>query len=244
MGAAAIVPSGVPLSCTATALSEISYSLVTVAPGAFARSHRLNSFRPAFNWARYDLTALLLKSIYFPFACAVRASRKKVEGSCRPPKAGTTRHLVEHSQSPWATASAKATSPVSRSSLASASVPNTRARLSSNSPSQRPTTAVARQLPITFTHVRPISINSSTPNMTATPIGPSPDGTNELSARSRMTNDARGTPATPFDVSINVNIIVICCPSDMCQPIVVSAACATNTDAIAKYNVDPVRLNE
>jgi hypothetical protein len=26
----------------------------------------LNSFRPAFNWARYDLTALLLKSIFLP----------------------------------------------------------------------------------------------------------------------------------------------------------------------------------
>src|SRR5436309_7753075 len=74
MGAAAIVPSGVPLSCTATALSEISYSLVTVAPGAFARSHRLNSFRPAFNWARYDLTALLLKSIFLPRGGLVRGS--------------------------------------------------------------------------------------------------------------------------------------------------------------------------
>src|SRR5262249_30849912 len=30
--------------------------------------HRFNSFRPAFNWARYDLTALLLKSIFLPCA--------------------------------------------------------------------------------------------------------------------------------------------------------------------------------
>ena len=30
----------------------------------------------------------------------------------------------------------------------------------------------------------------------------------------------------------------------MCHPIVVSAAWATNTDAIARYKVDPVRLNE
>ena len=59
-----------------------------------------------------------------------------------------------------------------------------------------------------------------------------------------MTSDARGTPATPFEVSINVNIIVICWPNDMCQPIVVSAAWATKTDAIARYRVDPVRLNE
>ena len=53
-----------------------------------------------------------------------------------------------------------------------------------------------------------------------------------------------GTPATPFEVSINVNIIVICWPNDICHPIVVSAAWATKTDAIARYRVDPVRLNE
>ena len=57
-----------------------------------------------------------------------------------------------------------------------------------------------------------------------------------------MTSDARGTPATPFEVSINVNIIVICWPNDMCHPIVVSAAWATNTDAIARYKVDPVEI--
>jgi hypothetical protein len=68
IGAAAIVASDVPFSFTATALSEISYSLVTLAAGAFVRSHRLNWFRPAFNWARYDLTALLLKSIFLPCA--------------------------------------------------------------------------------------------------------------------------------------------------------------------------------
>ena len=92
--------------------------------------------------------------------------------------------------------------------------------------------------------MRPISINSSTPKIIATPIGPSPDGTNEFNVASKITSDARGTPATPLEVSINVNIIVICWPNDMCHPIVVSAACATNTDAIARYNVDPVRLNE
>src|SRR5207248_11455889 len=105
-------------------------------------------------------------------------------------------------------------------------------------------TTVARQFPITLTQVRPMSISSSTPKMTATPIGPSPAGTNVLSVANRITSDARGTPATPLEVSINVSIIVICWPNDMCQPIVVSAACATNTDAIARYNVDPVRLNE
>src|SRR5262245_25379462 len=63
-----MVSSGVPLSCTATAFSEISYSLVTFAPGALARSHLLNSLRPAASWARYDVTALLLKSIFLPSA--------------------------------------------------------------------------------------------------------------------------------------------------------------------------------
>src|SRR6266481_122862 len=147
-------------------------------------------------------------------------------------------------QSPWVTASAKATSPVLKSSSASAGVPNTCARASSNSPSHRATTVVARQLPITFTQVRPMSISSSTPKIIATPIGPSPEGTNEFNAASKMTSDDRGTPATPLEVNINANIIVICWPNDMCQPMVVSAACATNTDAIARYNVDPVRLNE
>src|SRR5439155_15292000 len=164
-------------------------------------------------------------------------------------KGGTTAsdgHIIRelHTQSPWPTASAKATSPAFKSNSASADVPKRRARLSSNSFSQRATTTVARQLPITFTQVRPISINSSTPKIMATPIGPSPDGRNEFNAASKMTSDARGTPATPLEVSIKVNIIVICWPNDMCHPIVVSAACATNTEAIARYNVDPVRLNE
>ena len=53
---------------------------------------------------------------------------------------------------------------------------------------------------MTFTHVRPMSINSSTPKIMATPIGPSPDGTNELSAPSKMTSDARGTTAYAYDV--------------------------------------------
>src|SRR5436305_296306 len=76
--------------------------------------------------------------------------------------------------------------------------------------SQREATTVARQFPITLTQVRPMSISSSTPKMTATPIGPSPAGTNVLSVANRITSDARGTPATPLEVSINVSIIVIC----------------------------------
>ena len=43
---------------------------------------------------------------------------------------------------------------------------------------------------------------------------------------------------------IKVSIIVICAPKPICQPIVVSAAWATKTDAIPKYKIEPVRLNE
>ena len=74
---------------------------------------------------------------------------------------------------------------------ASAGVPKTARAASSNSPSQRATTTVARQLPITFTQVRPMSINSSTPKMTATPIGPSPDG--QKTVQGREQNDERRT---------------------------------------------------
>jgi hypothetical protein len=42
-----------------------------------------------------------------------------------------------------------------------------------------------------------MSISSSTPKMIATPIGPSPAGTNVFNVASKMTSDARGTAATP-----------------------------------------------
>ena len=54
-----------------------------------------------------------------------------------------------------------------------------------------------------------------------------------FSVASRITNAARGTPATPFDVIINVSIITICRPK-LIWPITGSAACATNTEAIAR----------
>src|SRR6266576_598301 len=117
--------------------------------------------------------------------------------------------------SPWPTASAKPTLPDLKSNSASAAVPKTRARFSSNSFSQRATTTVAKQLPITFTQVRPMSINSSTPKIMATPTGPSPDGTKEFNTASKMTSAALGTPATPLELTINVSIIVICWPKDM-----------------------------
>src|SRR5438046_7302606 len=44
----------------------MSYSPVTFALGAFARNHCLKSLRSALSWARYDLTVLLEKSIFFP----------------------------------------------------------------------------------------------------------------------------------------------------------------------------------
>src|SRR5512133_537145 len=44
----------------------MSYSPVTLALGAFERNHCLKSLRSALSWARYDLTALLEKSIFFP----------------------------------------------------------------------------------------------------------------------------------------------------------------------------------
>src|SRR5262245_29567936 len=60
-GAAAIVARLVPLSCTATAFNEISYSPVTLALGALACNQDLKSLRSAESWARYDLTVELLK---------------------------------------------------------------------------------------------------------------------------------------------------------------------------------------
>ena len=87
-------------------------------------------------------------------------------------------------------ASANATLPARKSSSTSAGVPKTRARSSSNSPSQRATTIVARQLPIRFTQVRPMSMNSSTPKMTATPMGPRPAGRKLLKRREQ--NHERG----------------------------------------------------
>ena len=49
------------------------------------------------------------------------------------------------------------------------------------------TTIVARQFPMRFTHVRPMSINSSTPKITATPIGPRPAGRKLFNVASRTT---------------------------------------------------------
>ena len=56
-----------PFNCTATALSEMSYCPVIFALRALAWSHFLKFLRHADSWARYDFTALLLKSIFLPW---------------------------------------------------------------------------------------------------------------------------------------------------------------------------------
>ena len=76
-------------------------------------------------------------------------------------------------------------------------------------------------------------MSSSTPKITATPMGPKP-GTNVFKVARRMTSDARGTAATPFEVTMSVSIMTICWPIPMCTPVVASAACATKTDAMAR----------
>src|SRR5882672_9104981 len=102
------------------------------------------------------------------------------------------------------------------------SSPNDRIRSSSSTPSQRATTAVAMQLPMTFTAVRPMSMIWSMPSRIAAPSSGRP---NCVSVAARTTSAARGTPATPLLVSISVSIITSCWPIVIWTP----ASCATNT---------------
>src|SRR6266581_2109144 len=78
----------------------MSYSLVTVALGAFDRSQLLNSLRFAANCARYNLTDWLLKSIFAPRTGFVLGL--VVRGS---PLSCTTA-LELSTSGPWLTASA------------------------------------------------------------------------------------------------------------------------------------------
>ena len=55
-----------------------------------------------------------------------------------------------------------------------------------------------------------MSISSSTPKITATPIGPSPAGRKLFNVASRTTSEARGTAATPLEVIMSASMIVIC----------------------------------
>src|ERR1019366_4184753 len=76
-------------------------------------------------------------------------------------------------------------------------------------PSQRATTALARQFPTTFSEVRAISRIASTPSSTAIPsLGRLKVDT----VPARMMSAARGTPATPLLVSIRVSIMANCSP--------------------------------
>ncbi|MOA64552.1 hypothetical protein D3C78_1906400 [compost metagenome] len=54
------------------------------------------------------------------------------------------------------------------------------------------------------------------------------------------TSDARGTPASPLDVSINVNSIRICVP----RVISIPYAWAMNSTAKVQYIIEPSRLKE
>ena len=79
-------------------------------------------------------------------------------------------------------------------------------------PSHRATTAVARQLPSTFTDVRAMSRSVSMPSSSATP---SAGRLNVATVPARITSAARGTPATPLLVSISVSIMTSCVPNGM-----------------------------
>jgi len=61
-----------------------------------------------------------------------------------------------------------------------------------------------------FTDVRAMSINVSTPKISNTPSLGNPK---EAAVAANTTSDARGTPATPLLVNINVNIIRTCVPN-------------------------------
>src|ERR1035437_8385794 len=109
------------------------------------------------------------------------------------------------------------------------------AATSSNSFSERAITAVARQLPITLTDVRAISIRTSIPRIIK--IGST--GKPKLATvPSSITSEALDTPATPLLVSIRVKQIIICFSMGRSIP----AAYATKIDASERYNVVPSRL--
>ena len=96
--------------------------------------------------------------------------------------------------------------------------------VSRNSPSQRAMMTVARQLPRTL-----VAVSRHVHQL----IDPEDDEhrldrqAERRSVPSRMTSDARGTPATPLLVSISVSSIVSCCPIVISMP----AAWATKIEA-------------
>src|SRR3990172_3513515 len=108
-------------------------------------------------------------------------------------------------------------------------------RYALNSPSHLAITTVAKQFPIRFTEVRAMSMSSSMPRMMKMGQTGSP---NDAAVPSNITNEARGTPATPLLVTISVSTMNSC----SFQVISMPATCATNTDASERYNVVPSRL--
>jgi hypothetical protein len=72
-----------------------------------------------------------------------------------------------------------------------------------------------------------MSMMASTPRIIATPSSGSP---NVANVPERITSDARGTAATPLLVIMSVTIMRSCVVNVIGTP----AACATNTDAMAR----------
>jgi hypothetical protein len=72
-------------------------------------------------------------------------------------------------------------------------------------------TTLASALPVTLIAVRAMSITSSTASSIATPASPGSPKLAQVPAM--ITSVARGTPATPFDVSMKVSTMVSCCVS-------------------------------
>jgi hypothetical protein len=97
------------------------------------------------------------------------------------------------------------------------------------------TTYVAKQFPSTFTDVRPISIIASMAKIANAFSGSKPK---EATVLTKIKNDAPRIPATPFEVSIKIKHICICCDKVRSTP----QACATNTEASDKYKVVPSKL--
>src|SRR5258707_6731769 len=95
-----------------------------------------------------------------------------------------------------------------RASCGSSEIYKGEALGSASSFSQRAMTAEARQLPVTLREVRAISMSASTPRITK--IGSV--GRWKVAAEAMRTSRlARGTPAMPLLVSINVRTIKSCC---------------------------------
>ena len=61
-----------------------------------------------------------------------------------------------------------------------------------------------------------MSMMASIPRTMATPVAATAGGIRLLMVASNTRMDERGTPAMPLDVTMNVSIMVSCCPHPMC----------------------------